>query len=41
MSDKEKIIMIDLENDFGEELNNIYSSLDDKTRKEVDNLPKK
>ena len=41
MTDKEKIIMIDLENDFGEELNNIYLSLDDKTRKEVDNLPKK
>ena len=40
MSDKEKAIMINLENDFGEELNNIYIRLDDKTKKEVDALPK-
>jgi len=40
MTDKEKINMINLENDFGEELNNVYSGLDEKTKKEIDALPK-
>ena len=40
MTDKEKINMINLENDFGEELNNVYNGLDEKTKKEIDALPK-
>jgi hypothetical protein len=40
MTDKEQINMINLENDFGEELNSVYNGLDEKTKKEVDALPK-
>ncbi len=46
MTDNTKINTINLEetniiaNDFGEELNKVYESLDDKTKKEIDSFPK-
>lgn len=47
MTDREKLNIINLEeknmisnvNDFGDELNNIYENLDEKTKKEFDALP--
>ena len=40
MTEKDKTNIINLENEFGEELNIIYANLDEKTKKEIDDLPR-